>query len=241
MALAMEKRERIREVFEKFLHNRVKTIRRLKITDLDINPFLIRLLAYELGLNNSKAIVTWLIHQRLERGIVTSFGTALQSVARVFTEGNPAEGADVLKRKGNIPYHIQVKSGPNAIPKDLAVRISELLRSAQRRNRGSVALYGMCYGSREQVSSIVRKYVEQEGGIDWLTGREFWEFISDDPTCIDEVYAIAAEVSETFRDPQGQSLAEILESKIEELQGQFEQFYGQSGNEMWENLLQHNS
>jgi hypothetical protein len=52
----------------------------------------------------------------------------------------------------------------------------------------------MCYGSRDQVSSIVLKYVAEEGGVEWLAGREFWEFISGDPNCVDEIYAIAAEV-----------------------------------------------
>ena len=183
----------------------------------------------------------WLVSQRFERSTVTSFGKALQDAAKVFSEGTGVEGADILKTKEGRHYHIQVKSGPNTIPKDLGVRISQLLRSAQRRNLGSVALFGMCYGSKQQVSGIVRKYVEQEGGISWLTGREFWEFISNDPHCIDEIYEIAAEASEDFRDAQGQTLPEILDTKIEELTGQFEKLYGESSSLMWENLLKRNS
>lgn len=241
MPLDAEKREQIRQIFEKFLLDRVKTIRRLRIGDLNINPFLIRVLAQELNLNNSNAIVRWLVNQRLERGIVTSFGIALQNAAQVFSEGTGVEGADVLKTKEGTHYHIQIKSGPNTIPKDLGVRIAQLLRSAQRRNLGSVALYGMCYGSREQVSSIVRKYVYDEGGVNWLSGREFWEFISDDPHCIDEIYQIAAEVGKGFKGPDGQSLSEALESKIEELTAQFEALYGKSGDAMWDSLLEYNS
>ena len=181
------------------------------------------------------------MNQRLERGIVTSFGIALQNAASVFSEGTGVEGADVLKTKAGTHYYIQIKSGPNTIPKDLGVRIAQLLRSAQRRNRGSVALYGMCYGSREQVSSIVRKYVHDEGGVNWLSGREFWEFISDDLHCIDEIYQIAAEVGESSKGRDGQSLSETLESKIGELTAQFETLYGKSGDMMWDSLLKHNS
>jgi len=235
------KRQRIRSVFERFLANRAKAIRNLKIEDLNINPFLLRILAKELKLKDARSIVIWLVHQRLERGTVTSFGIALQNAAKVFSEGSAVEGADILKRKRGRSYHIQIKSGPNTIPKDLGVRISQLLRSAQRRNRGSIALYGMCYGSEQQVSNIVRKYVEEEGGINWISGREFWEFISDVPDCVSEIYKIAAEVSETFRDVEGKSLTEILEAKIAELQAQFETLYGKSGEEMWENLLRQNT
>jgi hypothetical protein len=241
MPLDVEKRDQIEQIFRKFLLNRVKTVRRLKMRYLDINPFLIRILSHELGLDNSEAIVRWLISQRLERGTVTSFGIALQDATKVFSEGTGVEGADILKTKKGIHHHIQVKSGPNTIPKDLGVRIAQLLRSAQRRNRGSLALYGMCYGSKARVSSIVRKYVQEEGGVDWISGRGFWEFISDDPQCLEQIYDIAAEVGRTFKDPEGRSLSEVIEAKIYELISDFERTYGKRGSEMWENLLEDNS
>jgi len=241
MPIEIEKRKQIEQIFRKFLLNRIRTIRRLKLSDLDINPFLIKILSHELGLINSEAIVKWLVSQRLERGTVTSFGIALQDVAKVFSEGTGVEGADILKTKRGIHYHIQVKSGPNTIPKDLGVRIAQLLRSAQRRNRGSVVLYGMCYGSKAQVSSIVRKYVQEEGGIDWISGREFWQFISDDPQCLEEIYEIATEVGRTFKDPKGESLSEVIEKKIDELVKEFETKYGKSGKTMWKKLLEDNS
>jgi len=241
MTLDNEKRDQIKQIFEQFIRNRAHTIRRLKIKDLHVNPFLMRILAKEMGLNDARSIVRWLVSQRLERGLVTSFGNALQEAAKVFSEGTGVEGADILKTKRGHHYHIQVKSGPNTIPKDLGVRISQLLRSAQRRNRGSVALFAMCYGSKQQVSSIVRRYVEQEGGINWMTGREFWEFISDDSNCIDEIYQIAGQVGEAFKGAQGQTLSVILDTKVQELQKEFEELYGAGGRKMWDNLLKRNS
>ncbi len=242
MPIDSKKRKQIREIFRKFLLNRVNTIRRLKLSDLDINPFLIRILSHELGLNSPRKIIEWLVSQRIERGTVTSFGIALEEVAKVFSEGTAVEGADILKTKRGKRYYIQVKSGPNTIPKDLGVRIAQLLRSAQRRNRGSLVLYGMCYGSRNQVSSIVRKYVEREGGVEWKCGREFWEFISDDPRCIAEIYEIAAEVGRTFKDPEkGQTLSEVINQKISELTEEFEKEYGKGGRKMWRKLLEKNS
>lgn len=241
MPLDIEKHEQIKEIFRKFLLNRIKNVRMLKMSDLDINPFLIRILSHELGLDNSEAIVRWLISQRLERGTVTSFGIALQDAAKVFSEGTGVEGADILKTKKGRHYHIQVKSGPNTIPKDLGVRIAQLLRSAQRRNRGSLTLYGMCYGSNARVSSIVKKYVEEEGGIDWICGKKFWEFISDDPQCVEEIYEIAADIGRTFKDGSGESLSEVIEGKIQELTKEFEKTYGKSGGSLWKKLLEDNS
>lgn len=92
-------------------------------------------------------------------------------------------------------------------------------------------------GTREQVLSTVRKYSD----VDWLIGREFWEFISDEPTCIETIYEIAAEVSENFRNESGQTITELLESKIRELTLEFERIYGTGGAVMWQNLLEKNS
>lgn len=241
MPIDVEKRKQIEQIFKQFLLKRIETVHRLGMSDLNINPFLIRLLSHELGLNNSEAIVKWLVNQRLERGTVTSFGIALQDAAKVFSERTGVEGADILKTKRGIHHYIQIKSGPNTIPKDLGVRIAQLLRSAQRRNRGSQALFGMCYGSEDQVSSIVKKYVQEEGGVDWISGRELWEFISDDPQCLEEIYEIAADVGSNFKDPEGQYLSEVIESKVQELIKEFERIYGKSGSSMWKNLLEYNS
>ncbi|MGQ9628482.1 MAG: PmeII family type II restriction endonuclease [Anaerolineae bacterium] len=237
MALSTAKRNQIKQVFQKFLSDRAHTIRRLKIEDLNINPFLIRILAKEMGFNDSKSIIRWLVMQRSMTGANTSFGFCLQEIAKLFSEGTGVEGADIQKTKSGRRYYLQIKSGPSTMDKDAVRHMSQLLLSVQRRNRGSIALLGMCYGTREQVMSTVKKY----SGVDWLAGREFWEFISEDPNCIDEIYEIAAEVGEEFRDAQGQTLSEILEAKIAELQIQFEELYGKSGSAMWNNLLDKNS
>ena len=237
MTMNDHRRGQIIRVFEKFIRARIKKIRALRIDDLNINPFLIRILVSQMRLNNARSIVEWLLSQRLERGTVTSFGMALEEAAKTFSEGTGVEGADILKTREGRHYHIQVKSGPNTVPKDMAERLTQLLQSAQRRNRGSVAMFGMCYGNPDQVSSIVRQYVN----VDWLSGREFWEFISGDPNCIDEVYAISADVGEKFRDKSGQTLIEVLEAKVIDLEREFIESYSESGDQMWQNLIRRNS
>ncbi len=237
MPLTAEQRMAIRSIFENFLRQRIAKVQRLSIEDLNVNPFLIRLLAAQMGFQDTRSIVAWLVQQRLERGTVTAFGQAIQKVAKVFAEGTGVEGADLMKTKEGRHYYIQVKSGPNTIPKDMAARISQLLRSAQRRNQGSVALLGMTYGNERQVSSVIRQYME----VDWRIGREFWEFISDEPDCMDEIYAIAGEVGDTFETDEGYTLAEVVEQKLEALTSEFEAQYGATLNEVWENLLEKNS
>lgn len=233
-----EQRRKVREVFEKFLRNRIATIRSLRIADLNINPFLIRLLSKQQGLSDPRSIVAWLLSQRLERGTVTSGGTMLQEIAKLFSEGSGVEGADLLKSKKGRHYHIQLKSGPNIVDKEACEIISRKLRSAQRRDPGSITVFGMAYGKPEQISSIVNMYLDADHK---FIGSEFWRFISDDPGCMKDIYAIAGEVGEEYRDNHGQTLSEVLEEKLEELVLEFESIYGPSGTTLWTNLLKYNS
>ncbi|RLC67879.1 MAG: hypothetical protein DRI48_01130 [Chloroflexi bacterium] len=230
-------RQQVKTIFEDFLRRRLDRVEELNLDDLNLNPFLYRLLSHELGFRDARSIVKWRMEQFFERGTVTSFGGVLEDIARVFSEGTGVEGADIMKTKDGVRYYIQIKSGPNTVPKEMATQISTLLQSAQRRNRGSVALFGMCYGNEEQVSSIVRRYVN----VDYLIGREFWEFISGEADCIDQIYEIAAEVSCTFRDEKGRTLTQALDDKADDLASEFEQLYAASGSEMWQSLLDRNS
>lgn len=109
MAVTEDQRNRIRAIFENFVRLQIKRLLKLRIDHLNLNPFLIRVLAYQLQLNEAKEIVKWLLNQHLERGLVTSFGLALQDAAKVFSEGTGVEGADILSIKEGRHYHIQVK------------------------------------------------------------------------------------------------------------------------------------
>lgn len=239
--MTIVEREHIRDLFEKFLKRRTQTLRKLTIADLNVNPFLIRLLSEDMGLKDPRGIVEWLVRERFERGAVTAFGKVLENAAKTFSEGSGFEGVDVQKtkrtRQRDQRYYIQVKSGPNTVPKDLASATSKLLKKVQDDNRGSVALFGMCYGTRDQISSVVQRYVS----VETIIGRQFWEFISDDPACIDEIYEIAADVGSAIRDKRGENLAQLLERKIVQLTGEFKSLYGTTGDAMWRKILEKNS
>ena len=79
----------VRRHFENFLDNRIVATMDLSLSDFDINPFLIATVRGQLGLKTPRDLAEWLITQRLERGIVTGFGSTLQNIAkRVFPTQN---------------------------------------------------------------------------------------------------------------------------------------------------------
>lgn len=152
-----EQRARVYQAFAEFLQGRADTLRKLKLADLEFNAFLLRLYSgpHGLGLADAPSIIRWRLAQRMERGTVTSLGSAFQRAAVAFADQTGVEGSDIvkIKRAGirSQTYYIQLKSGPNTVPKDLAVTTRELLRRAQQFNRGSVPIYGVAYGSYQQI------------------------------------------------------------------------------------------
>jgi len=63
MTINKGKQNQIELIFSKFLSNRIKTVRKLKLADLDINPFLIRILSQEIGLKCQDIVHWFLCHE----------------------------------------------------------------------------------------------------------------------------------------------------------------------------------
>lgn len=175
-----------------------------------------------------------MINERLERSVVTSFGSRIQKIAKLIGgKGTGVEGGDIFIEKKGRRYYIQMKAGPNTPNKDLVEMINRLLLSAIRRNSGSIALLGMTYGNRKKVSGIIRRYSQ----IDWKIGREFWEFIGTKGIAW-EIYEIIAEVNQEFRE-EGKTFSQLYEEKLSELQSAIRKKYGEDA-KMWERLFEDN-
>lgn len=206
---------------------------KIKLENLDLNPFLLRLL----GLNTPREIAEFMVSQRTERGVVTSYGIRIQTIAKVFATGTGAEGADIMKEKNGKRHYIQMKAGPNTPNKDLVAMINRLLRGAVRRNRGSVPLLGMTYGKRKRVSSIIQRYSE----VDWLIGREFWTFISDDDEFAKELFKLIVDVADDVADAHKEkTYSQRFQEKVDEVAEEIKKKYGDGGEEMWQKLFEDN-
>lgn len=103
----------IRKEFKEIAKKRFKALDSISLSNLNFNPFLLR----ALNLDTPKKIAEFMIGQRLERSVVTSYGNRIQKVAKLLSErGTGVEGADIRKEKEGRTYYIQIKSGPNTPP-----------------------------------------------------------------------------------------------------------------------------
>lgn len=241
MPLTAEQRERALGHFRRFLRQRVVNLERLTLADLTFNVVLLRANATMLELRDAETLLRYRLAQRVERGSVTAFGTTLQAISKdIAGHATGVAGADIMLVKDNRRFYIQVKSGPDTANRDIAQNIGSLLNSARARDPEAVCMFGVCYARPEQISGIVKGQL-QRAGVGLRVGREFWEFISGDPRCLNELLALAGEAAGEA--PPGEaSFADRVEQKLENLVREFRERYGQTlDDRAWERFLADNS
>ena len=230
MPINEEQRNTIKKQFDALAKKKFDVLDKLKLDQIDLNPYLLRVLGFE----TPEEIAEFIVSQRLERSLVTSFGTRIQNIAKALSErGTGVEGADICKERDGIRHYIQIKSGSKTANKDISSEISRLLTSATRRNSGSIALLGMTYGKRERVSNIIQQYSQ----VNWKIGREFWSFIAEDDNCAQELFEMAGETN--YSPDDGISFKDKYREKVQELATQIREKYG-DGEDMWERIFEDN-
>jgi hypothetical protein len=248
MPLTHPQRDELEEIFTGFVRNAFKRLGGLSLAVLAVNPFLAVLTA-----RTPENLAEFIVHQRVERGLVTSFGMKVQKVARLIgtvmessgVAGADLEGSDTATRRRML---MQVKSGPDTINLDIADQIRDKLNNAENRIRAGglppgwvvVKMLGMTYGKPEKRNSWVNRLADQGFDTDKI-GRTFWEFIAGDPETYLEVFDVACTVAYNFQDEGGKTLPEAIEDAIQTLTKEIRDKYGDTeGGIDWAKLLEDN-
>lgn len=159
----------------KFVDQNIKGVEAKKgIDDLNIDPFIVR--EFNLG---PEEIVRFFLYQTVSRGVVTSMGDQFEKLAKIShldTTEQPGFDGELV-REGK-KFFIQVKSGPDVLNKDMLERLGQHMEKAKGENPGSEALLGLCYGTPDQISDKIRRYLPGEGLENVMIGEEFWDFLA---------------------------------------------------------------
>jgi len=201
----------------------ISNMRELALEDININPFLTRML----HLRTPEELLRFNVYQTVSRSIVTSMGTSLEYMVADCggRRGRRGEWYDVVKEDGEDTYWIQVKSGPNNIDKDQMESFNEKFNKTEKRPRQHARL-GIAYGRRNQRSisiQMAEKYLD-----DWesriLVGSELWEFMSNRKGYHRKILSwIDEAVSE---DLKSQSIDNKIQETIRRLTKDFRDRYG---------------
>lgn len=165
------KERQIREKIAGYIIEMTQKYEKLKREDLAINPFL----AGALKLDSEEKIWKFFITQRLQRGIVTSFGSLLQEVAKILDSEANIEDIDLVIKKDDKIHYVQLKSGPEGFTRPALRKTKSAFDKLKARNPSCITTIAFCYGIKSQISKIWGKEVYESADI-VLVGKEFWDY-----------------------------------------------------------------
>jgi hypothetical protein len=165
------KEKKIREKIAEYIIKMTQKYEDLKRDDLAINPFL----AGTLKLDTEEDALKFFITQRLQRSIVTSFGSLLQEIAKILDSEANIEDIDLVINKDGKIHYIQLKSGPEGFTRPALRKTKGAFDKLKIKNSTCVTTIAFCYGVKSQLSKIWGKELYESADI-VLVGKEFWDY-----------------------------------------------------------------
>ncbi|MCM8709927.1 restriction endonuclease [Clostridium sp. SYSU_GA19001] len=167
------------------------TIKCKKLSNFNINPFLVSYLSnYLTGNSNSESLARALIYPRiLGTSITTTFGNNMQKFCSYVLGGfaSTTSGIDIefIDQVDGRKKYCQIKSGPNTINKDDVETINnhfKAVKNLARTNGLRVSVddlvVGVFYGTEKQLSVHYKKVNETYPVI---VGQDFWHRLTGNP------------------------------------------------------------
>jgi len=248
MPLTNEQRRKIELLFTAVVERAFARLENLTLSGRALNPFMAVLIA-----RRPRELAEFIVHQRVERGLVTSLGMQIQKIVHIVGKDvrpSAVKGADFERVDQAQRRHIigQLKSGPDTINLDIANQIARDLNSAESRLRSGglpadwavVKMLGMAYGTPKHRNSWVLGLATMGLDVDKI-GRTFWEFTSGEQQTYREVFDIALDVANSYRDSKGRTLVEAIQDTIASLTTELRLAYSdRSGDIRWDLLVEEN-
>lgn len=206
--------------------NHLNNLKKLKLKDFKINPFLVNYLASFLcGDTEPESIAKALIYPRiLGTSISTSFGTHTQKlVSELVAHAGTASGIDGIDIEfidaidGRKKY-CQCKAGPNTINHDDTFTIANHFTHLQYKARIdglpiqlNDMIVGVLYGDRNELSDHYKKIDQETCPV--YCGIEFWEHLTGDKQFYHRLAKAFSEVVEE----ENNDVCPIIKMWIEDL------------------------
>jgi hypothetical protein len=140
-----------------------------------VNPFL----AAALGLKHKSEVLEFFLMQRLQRGIVTSFGSVIQEIAKTLDSEAHKEDIDLVFAREGKKHYVQLKSGPEGFTRPALRKTRAAFQKLKADDPSCVTVIGFSYGSKAQLSPVWGREVYESADV-VLVGKEFWDFFAGD-------------------------------------------------------------
>lgn len=226
-----EKSRQISEALREFVLRQMKKLNELTLNNLTIDPFLVG----TLNLETPEEIVGFFVNQRFQRGVVTAFGSLLEKkIAKLFGEAAGIADIDLKFVKNGKTFYMQMKSGPEGFTGPALKKTIETMKKLKEKNADVGTMVAFAYGTKNKLSKVWGSELEravQDGTVDQvLMGREFWEFVLDDPEgykAIFELAKSAAVVETPTLTGEQRTLEKSRKEAYERILAEFKKRYGE--------------
>ena len=203
-----------------------------------INPFWLALIKNQLDVETKQKLARFLIFYGKTKGMTGSFGGKLQEIAAEFSHETPKKGFHLRIKKGQKIYNVIVVSGPQHNTASVAKYLSKM-ETSKKDFPGEIPVFGICYGNKDTLKlsfgKILRTGLKNEK---IYIGKDFWQFISGDKNCRNEVLElIQDEASKFSKSDDYDSIYDALIKQSESLEEHLSEMYGSDPKKFWKNLL----
>lgn len=209
-----------------FLAGVVERLGKLRLADVDLNPFL----AIGLELKTPEQVLTFNLYQTVTRSVVTSWGTAVEELLirsgaeklSGSSSGRSGRRPDIKKIKDDVEYHLQVKSGPNSMNVDMVGSLNEVFQDYRSNSPEIKFILGLTYGTKEMVSPQIRGGVSDFDNCSFV-GRDLWDFIGGETDYHLRIFGLLDKASEGILE---KPITVMMTAKLSELLDEWKQIYG---------------
>ena len=203
-----------------------------------VNPFWLALIKSQLDVETKQKLARFLIFYGKTKGMTGSFGLKLQEIAAEFSHEAPKKGFHLRIKKGQKIYNVIVVSGPQHNTSNVAKYLSKM-ETSKKDFPGEIPVFGICYGNKDTLklsfSNNLRIALRNEK---IYIGKDFWQFISGDKNCRNEVLElIQDEASKFSKSDDYDSIYDALIKQSESLEEHFSEMYGDDPKKFWKNLF----
>jgi len=178
--IPMHKRVKIKDEIKKWVKRNFKRLKEIELSDLRPNPFLLRALGIR---EDTVKAYEFSIRERIERGLVTSFGSSLlPNILSIlgFKKAN-IEDIDHVFTKGGTNYYIQLKSGPEGFTRPALRKTKQTFDKIKESDPMCKAVIAMAYGDEKLLSPVWGDEAKESADL-LLIGKNFWNFFFGEGT-----------------------------------------------------------
>lgn len=211
--------ERIKEFSNRIKKNLDALSAEKLVNTSAINPVLVKALGLSL-----EDTARFFVYQRIQRSVVTSFGSDMEFIVKRAMGGKRGVWWDVVKKTKDVDYFVSVKSGPSDMDKDQVDHFAQKAKAEMEKNPKAYPIIGMAYG--KNLWGVIGKTL-LNNGLDptkhAIFGKKLYNQLTNDPQHYKKLLAAVERGEQKVFG--NKTIIEVIEDKVKTITSDFRKKY----------------